>query len=228
MNNFLYFSLDNHVPLKEFDNLHLSICSGLAKSRKNSQTANLRVDPKQIVKSNQFTHLSEVYKSFYEASTNSELKQHARDLTFDELAYYLKFALGGYDLYQTYFIYDNQEHFGKLCQWIENLKTQNIFKEIHKAYILTLDAGGIPFEHFHYADQPVEEFIHVRPKISRPFYVRDPIEDKKVYMQTRVNWWNTRLKHGGDKMMKPSYTVRIDGKFTDYIKSKINFNYAGT
>jgi hypothetical protein len=131
--------------------------------------------------------------------------------------------MGGYDLYITYQKNLFEDYFPGLLNWINNLE---IFQTITDAYIMTVDSGGIPFEHHH---PPVDdndisklsEFVHIRPNLDRPFYVRDSLTRKKHYIDTRVAYWNDQDSHGGDIIFKPSYSLRIDGVFTDSFKEKI-------
>lgn len=221
VNKMLYSNLDKYVDLTEFDNLHYKICQGFAKSRHLATIGNLDVEVKNIFTNDSFTQLCQSFNTYNSYSDDSEIKQLTKDFTSDELSVFLKFALGGYDLYQTYFIESLKDYFLEIYNWIENLKELNIFSSITESCFLTLDSGGIPFEHYHPDSGTIAEFIHIRPKISRPFYIKDFNSLEKTYIDARVAWWDDRIPHGGDSIMFPTYTLRIDGVFTDHFRQKL-------
>ena len=101
-----------------------------------------------------------------------------------------------------------------------------VFSHIGRATFFVQEAGGISFEHKdpsvdpEYPDVP-SEFIHLSPSVDRPFYVRDFETEEKTYIRTRAGYWNDQDYHGGDPVMKPTYSLRIDGRFTDEFKAKI-------
>ena len=100
---------------------------------------------------------------------------------------------------------------------------------------MALDAGGIPWEHYdpenpvtelfdpndqHFSE--ITEFIHIKTDCDRPFYVIDPKSNEKVYVNTRVAWWDERDWHGGEPINRPTYTIKINGRFTDEFKKLID------
>jgi len=221
MNKSVYTNLESFINLEEFDHLHYKICLGFAKSRHLSRIGNLEVNTKNILPNNGYRHLCQVYQDYKEFSEDSEIKKISNGLDETDLSVFLKFAMGGYDSYQTYYIEPLNEYFPEVYKWIINFKTIGIFSSISESYFLTLDAGGIPFEHYHPDNGRIAEFIHIRPKIVRPFYVRDNKTLEKIYIDARAAWWDDRLIHGGGAISMPSYSLRIDGVFTDEFRQKI-------
>lgn len=213
--NNLYASLDQYVDLTEFDNLHYKICRGFAKARHLATVGNLDVNMENILIDESYTHLCQSFKVYKSYPDSSEIKNLSNDLTDNELAIFLKFGLGGYDLYQTYFVEPLKDYFLEAYTWIESLKTSGVFASITEAYFLTLDAGGVPFDHYHPNRGSAAEFLHIRPKIVRPFYIRDSKSLEKTYIDARVAWWDDRVIHGGDPVKFPTYTLRIDGAFSN-------------
>jgi hypothetical protein len=220
--NKLYADLEEYIDLNEFDNLHYKICKGFAKARHLASVGNFESSIDNIVKNTSYDHLCQVYQNYQLCAENTEIKKISNDLKDSELAVFLKFALGGNDSYHTYFVDPLREFFPEVDTWIKNLKLQNIFSTIEESTFLTLDSGGIPFEHFHPDKGTPAEFIHIRPKIVRPFYIRNDITSEKVYINARAAWWDDRLPHGGDPVLTPTYTLRIDGVFTDEFRQKIS------
>jgi hypothetical protein len=39
-----------------------------------------------------------------------------------------------------------------------------------------------------------------------------------VYHDTRVAWWDERDWHGGELINRPTFTVRVNGRYTDEFK----------
>ena len=218
--NNLYATLDQYIDLTEFDNLHYKICRGLAKSRHLATVGNLDVNVENILTDGSYTHLCQIFKLYKSYPDSSEIKNISKDLNENELAVFLKYGFGGYDLYQTYFIEPLKDYFLEAYIWINNLKTLGIFVNIDEAYFLTLDSGGIPFDHYHPNRGSAAEFLHIRPKLVRPFYVKDSNTLEKTYIDARVAWWDDRVIHGGDPVKFPTYTLRIDGVFTDEFREK--------
>ena len=217
----MYVDLDQYIDLTEFDSLHYKICRGFSKARHLATIGNLDVNVKNILTDGTYTHLCQSFKQYNTYPTESEIRKLSCDLDSNELSVFLKFAMGGYDLYQTYFVEPLKDYFLEAHTWIHNLKTIGIFSNITESYFLTLDSGGIPFEHFHPDQGVASEFLHIRPKVSRPFYIRDARTLEKTYINSRVAWWDDRISHGGDPVMFPTYTLRIDGTFTDHFRQKI-------
>lgn len=221
MGNRMYATLDNYIDTSELDKLHYKICRGFSKARHLATIGNLDVSPTNILENSSYLHLCQAYQNYKMETDSSEIKIVSNDLDDNEMAVFLKFALGGYDMYQTYFIEPLKEYFIEVHQWIENLKDQKIFSKINESYFLTLDAGAIPFEHYHVDQGAVSEFLYIRPRLDRPFYIKDKHSQEKIYIDAKVAWWDDRVIHGGDPVMKPTYTLRIDGEFTDEFRRKV-------
>jgi len=72
------------------------------------------------------------------------------------------------------------------------------------------------------------EFIHIRPNTKKAFYIWDPEHKNKIYLNTRAAWWNDNDWHGGEKIMEQSYSLRIDGKFTEDFRKKLCISHLET
>lgn len=229
-----YFDLKDYIDLQSYDNLHSEICRGFVKANHLIINGSQVINEGSINPSN-FKPLYEAYKELQALPDSEPLKQAAKDLDYNQLTTYLKYAFGGYDLYSRYVLFEEctdeiiggevAEHFPNVMQWIKDLKGP-VFQSIYGATFFLLEAGGVPFEHHDPASNEeslkyVPEFIHIKTDLDRPFYLKDSATDKKIYIDTRVSWWNERDWHGGDPILKPTYTFRIDGKFTEEFKTKI-------
>lgn len=240
----LFIDLEKHIDLTEFDSLHPEICRGIATARHLAYNGLHTINPGTINPSSQGYPVKPIYEMYtlWESLPDTDpVKVFGKDLDYNELTSYLKFALGGYDLYSLYKVLDVdhhthgigeiEQHFPGLVTWIVNFKRKNVFSFIHSATLMTLEAGGIPWEHY---DPEVinekgtpSEFIHIKTDLDRPFYMIDPATHKKTYMNTRVAWWDENDWHGGEPIQRPTYTLRINGGFSKEFKEKIGISNNG-
>ena len=240
-----YYDLTPIVDINQFRKLHPSICRGFATARHLSSQGSLDVPDgffRLEAYDNKFKPLFQGYREYSKLSDNDPLKLNGKGLSGNNLATYLKFAIGGYDLYSFYVLCDFtkgwresttihykpiSDHFPEVKNFLNYLIANNIFSSIGRATFFVLEAGGISFEHRDPAIDPehpeiASEFIHFRINLDRPFYVRDPETEIKTYIDSCAGYWNDQDYHGGDVVQKPSYSFRVDGTFTDAFKEKMN------
>jgi hypothetical protein len=160
---------------------------------------------------------------------------------------YLKMAMGAYDPYIYYYLWEEgswddrtaprkltpeAECFPNVVKWVESL-VGNVFEDIGRVIFFHCEADGIPFEHrdldgkngVNVVKPHRNEFIHIRPNTKKAFYIWDPETKSKTYLNTRVAWWNDVDWHGGDRIMEQSYSLRIDGKFTEEFRKQLGINH---
>jgi hypothetical protein len=163
---------------------------------------------------------------------------------------YLKMAMGSYDPYIYYYLWeegswDNRTaprkltpeatYFPNVVKWIESL-VGTVFEDIGRVIFFHCEADGIPFEHrdldakngVNVVKPHRNEFIHIRPNTKKAFYIWDPEKKNKVYLNTRAAWWNDVDWHGGERIMEQSYSLRIDGKFTEEFRQKLGIDHLET
>jgi hypothetical protein len=164
---------------------------------------------------------------------------------------YLKMAMGAYDPYIYYFLWEEGSwddrtaprklteeaaYFPNVVKWVEQLINDNIFEHIGRVIFFHCEADGIPFEHRDLdAKNGIDvilphrnEFIHIRPNTKKAFYIWDPETKNKTYLNSRAAWWNDVDWHGGERIMEQSYSLRIDGKFTESFREKLGINHLDT
>jgi len=164
---------------------------------------------------------------------------------------YLKMSMGAYDPYIYYFLWEEGSwddrtaarklteeaaYFPNTVAWVESLIGKGIFEHIGRVIFFHCEADGIPFEHRDLdakngMDQTFphrNEFIHIRPNTKKAMYLWDPETKNKTYLNTRAAWWNDQDWHGGERIMEPSYALRIDGKFTDQFRKKLGIDHIDT
>ena len=160
---------------------------------------------------------------------------------------YLKMAMGAYDPYIYYFLWEEgswddrtaarklteeAEYFPNVVKWVEQLQG-TVFEHIGRVIFFHCEADGIPFEHrdldaqngVNVVKPHRNEFIHIRPNTKKAMYLWDPTTKDKTYLNTRAAWWNDVDWHGGERNMEQSYSLRIDGKFTDEFRKKLGIDH---
>jgi hypothetical protein len=238
MNNRLFIDLEKHIDLTEWDNLKPEICRGIATAKDlawdgiHSTLGEIRPHAQGIM----VNPLWEVVKRWKELPEDDPLKIAGLGLNHNQLTDYLKNAFGAYDFYRVYPVIEEgnilgecSTHFPGLVKWIHTLIEYNVFVNIYQVNLITVDSGGIPWEHadFNSMDAPnpeaadlVKEFIHIKTDCDRPFYIIDPETGERVFMNTRAAWWNENIWHGGLPIQRPTYTLRINGNFTEEFRTR--------
>ena len=161
---------------------------------------------------------------------------------------YIKMAMGAYDPYTYYFLWEEgdwddrpgerqmteeSKYFPGVVDWVLKLKEDNIFEHIGRVIFFHLEHDGIPFEHrdldrkngINVVKPHRNEFIHIRPDTRNQFYVWDPEHKMKYGINTRAAWWNDVDWHGGNNVMAQTYSLRIDGKFTEDFRKKLGIDH---
>lgn len=160
---------------------------------------------------------------------------------------YLKMAMGAYDPYIYYYLWEEgswddrtaprkltpeAEYFPNVVKWVESM-VGTIFEDIGRVIFFHCEADGLPFEHRDLdARNGVDvikphrnEFIHIRPDTRNQFYLWDPEKKMKYGINTRAAWWNDVDWHGGNRVMAQTYSLRIDGKFTNGFRKTLGINH---
>jgi len=240
-----YIDLSKFIDLKSFRDLHPEICRGIALGTKDAAQGSIDVPDDFMnleVYGNSFKPLHKSYEEFLNLSDTDPIKINGIDFKDNDLSTYLKFSLGAYDLYSFHVLIDfengwrgsnqiigeqnSSKYFPGVMSWIKSLVSNNIFSHVGRATFFIQEAGGISFEHRDPSVDPefpdiVSEFIHIRPNLNRPFYIRDKETLEKYYIDTEIAYWNDQDYHGGDPVLMPTYAFRVDGKFTEEFKKKI-------
>ena len=149
---------------------------------------------------------------------------------------YLKHAMGAYDPYIYYYLWEEGSwddrtaprkltpeaaHFPNVVKWIESM-VGTVFEDIGRVIFFHCEADGIPFEHrdldarngVNVVKPHRNEFIHIRPNTKKAFYLWDPENKDKTYLNCRAAWWNDVDWHGGEKIMEEYRDWETDRKST--------------
>jgi hypothetical protein len=66
------------------------------------------------------------------------------------------------------------------------------------------------------------EFIWFRTNLHKPFYMLDPQTSEKLYVRSHSAWFDTVNQfHGADAGQGLSFSIRVDGVFTDEFRQSI-------
>ncbi len=164
---------------------------------------------------------------------------------------YLKLTMGANDPYMYYFLWDEgdwnvrnakrdpteeSKFFPGLVKWVHDLVDKNLITQIGRVIIFRCDHNGKAFEHrdldakngvfenYYYTDHK-NEFIHIRPRTKRGFYIWDPQEENKHYLNCHAAFWNDQDWHGGESSKEQEYGIRIDCVFSDYLRKKLGIDH---
>jgi hypothetical protein len=145
---------------------------------------------------------------------------------FKNFSTYLKLCMQAYDPFYYYVIYENNKYntdfkneFTELISWIESSINNKIFDEIKKIQIIVCEHNGISWDHIDLECE--KDFIYIRPNLQKPIYIWDPIKKIKIYVDSKIAWWNNSSWIGGERILEQSYALRIEGTFSSKVKMEI-------
>ena len=164
---------------------------------------------------------------------------------------YLKAALGANDPYNYYFLWEEGDwnsrniekdkteesrFFPGVVSWVENLVVQNIISKIGRVMFFVCEPDGLQWEHRDlYGKNGMlasnqytphrSEFIHLRYKTKRGFYLWDYENCSKTFINSRAAFFNDQDWHGGDRGKEQTYSLRVDCVFTDEFREKIGVSH---
>jgi hypothetical protein len=68
------------------------------------------------------------------------------------------------------------------------------------------------------------EFLWLRTNLSKPFYMLDPDTGERTYVAGYAAWFDTVNQfHGADASGELSFSIRVDGVFSEEFRSRIPF-----
>ena len=262
INGSTYIDLTKYIDMNEFQRLQPEILRGFAEAREFAKEGTWMEPGFKFDQMSYKVHWKPIFiavKEYLALPADDPIKIGGWDLyknikdykTRNKFTRYLKMAMGAYDPYIYYFLWEEgswddrtaprkltreAEYFPNTVKWVESMIDQEIFEDIGRVIFFHCEADGIPFEHRDLgghngvwnADQYSphrNEFIHVRPNTKKAFYLWDPEKKDKTYINARAAWWNDQDWHGGEKIVEQSYSLRIDGKFTDSFRKTLGIDH---
>ena len=128
--------------------------------------------------------------------------------------------------------YDTEAYalFPSIKRFCAQLKQNGTFKEIGKVTIFVVDHNGVAVEHVDHngvkfeSVKPLDahqEFIWLCPKGDKTFYIRDYDTKQKTYVAAKAVWFNSYDKHGSEPSNIMTWSLRLDGVFTEDFKTRM-------
>jgi len=252
INNLPYINLEPHIDIEGFSKLHYKICRGLVQSKYKKEGNMVKPGGCEGAYELTFKPLYQALEEYHALPEDHEIRQEGRAVgeykNRDQFMLFLKLALGAYDPYQFVFLkteaggwesrFDEKtwtpdaELFPELKLWLENLVTEGVFKHLGRIIFFKSEHDCLmplhrdlilPDEHDYFPHR--HEFIHVRPNLDKPFYIWDSETDEKILTDKRAIWFNDQDWHAGGRVNKQSYSLRIDGPFTEEFRAKIGVDH---
>ncbi len=126
-----------------------------------------------------------------------------------------------YDLDRTDLWHATEEaaEFAELMDFIATLP----FKSTGRMIIMYDDGGRAVSAHRdHDSAELCHEFIWFRTNTGKPFYMLNPDTGEKSYVRSSSAWFDTvNQYHGADACGGLSFSIRVDGVFTDAFRAQI-------
>lgn len=124
-----------------------------------------------------------------------------------------------YDLDRTDLWEEGEEalEFAPLMDFIRTLP----FKARGRMIVMYDDSGRAVSAHKDHDSQDLcHEFIWFRTSFNKPFYMLNPNTNEKLYVSSHSAWFDTVNQfHGADETGALSFSVRVDGVFSDEFRA---------
>lgn len=116
-------------------------------------------------------------------------------------------------------ISDEANEFPLLMDFIATLP----FKTTARMMIMYDSGGHVVTPHRdHFVTHLCHEFIWFRTNLNKPFYMLNPKTGEKRYVQSYSAWFDSVNQfHGADAYNGMSFSIRVDGTFTDEFRKRI-------
>jgi hypothetical protein len=120
---------------------------------------------------------------------------------------------------------DEAGHFSELMDFIATLP----FAATGRMLIIYDDSGReVPAHRDHDSSELCHEFIWLRTNFDKPFYMLNPETGERRYVASHSAWFDTVNQfHGADASGGLSFSIRIDGRFSDDLRRLIPFPARG-
>jgi len=244
-----YINLDPYLDIDTVKSLHYKICKGIVQSKYKKEGNIVKPGGFDNAYELTFKPTFQALEEYYALPDDHEIKILGKELgeldNRDEFVLFLKLVLGAYDPYQFIFLktesggwdtrFDEKpwtpdaEYFPELKKWIESL-IGPVFEHVGRIIIFKAEHDGITALHrdlIHptetdYSDHR-HEFIHLRTRLDRPFYIWDRELDKKIETTAHAIFFNDQDWHNGGTANVQTFSIRIDGKFTEQFRQLAGF-----
>jgi hypothetical protein len=243
-----FLNLDSYLNIEEFKSLHYKICKGLVLAEHKKEGNMEKPGGFEGVYELSFKPPYKALEEYYSLPEDHEIRILGKELgeykNRDQFMLFLKLALGAYDPYQFIFLKTEEggwetrfqekewtkdsQLFPELKEWLENLVTDGVFEYLGRIIFFKAEHDCqmamhrdliLPDEHDYFDHR--HEFIHLRTNLDKPFYIWDAETDTKVLVDSHATFFNDQDWHSGGKINKQTFSLRVDGVFTQAFRAKI-------
>jgi hypothetical protein len=238
-----YVDCQEHIDVKLLKELTMEICAGIALSdikagvygpgvAESQKYGNFMMMKNKLARDpasdeygwNKMTHnqqnvFAKLYFHLYNPSTTVYLREPKKGV--DGLVAYRKKA---YD--EMFEWTNNTKNFPRLKEWLDSL-IGTVFQEYgriifflheHDCKLLLHRDGVVNVPH-------KNEFLWINPTEIKKFYVYDENEKVRHDVNSPVVFFNDLDMHGGDSNECQTWSLRIDGVFTEEFRKQIGVNH---
>ena len=111
------------------------------------------------------------------------------------------------------------EEFAPLMEFIATLPFEATGRMI---VMYDFNGRAVPAHRDHESTELCHEFIWFRTNFSKPLYMLNPETGEKLYVASHSAWFDTvNQYHGADGAPGLSFSIRVDGRFTDAFRRLI-------
>jgi len=120
---------------------------------------------------------------------------------------------------------EEADEFAELMAFIATLP----FKSTGRMIIMYDDSGRAVSAHRdHDSSELCHEFIWFRTNLGKPFFMLNPESGERLDVASHAAWFDTvNQYHGADATGRLSFSIRVDGVFTDEFREMIPFPQLG-
>jgi hypothetical protein len=246
-----YIDLDPYIDVEGFTKLHYEICRGIVMAdykKEGNMVKPAAADQYQW----EFKPLYQALEEYHALPDDHEIKKLGAEIgeykNRDKFMLFLKLTLGAYDPYQFIFLKtedggwetrfeekawtpDAINHFPRVKSWIEEEIQDKVFSTIGRIIIFKAEHDCLMPVHRDLLEPETDyyphrhEFIHLRPNLDKPFYIQDPENNIKIPIESRACFFNDLDWHSGGRSAVQTYSMRIDGTFSDQFRKHIGIDH---
>jgi hypothetical protein len=248
-----YINLDPYLDIAGLKSIHYQICKGIVLSDYKKEGNIVRPGGFDNAYDLTFKPTFQALDEYYALPEDHEIRRVGQEIgdentNRDKFVLYLKLALGAYDPYQFIFLKTEEggwesrfeekqwtpdvKYFPELRKWLEKLIEDNIFQHLGRIIIFKAEHDGKTSLHrdLVYPDETDyfdhrHEFIHLRTRLDRPFYIWDREKDRRILTDAHAIFFNDQDWHNGGEANVQTFSIRIDGVFTQEFRKKIGIDH---
>ena len=162
---------------------------------------------------------TDYFENEHPLDANSPRRTSVREIWLSQLKSGVPYEYLDLDCAEVWERAPDADAFGEFMDFVETLP----FKATGRMLIIYDDSGhAVPAHRDHLYTDLCHEFIWLRTNLAKPFYMLNPRSGARRYVESYSAWFDTvNQYHGSDAVPGLSFSVRIDGVFTDALRAAI-------